>query len=163
MAKQSDREHVPVMGWFHPHAPVDWTGEILDVKTGELVKEPSMTKQAFVAECDINNIIREFGVTGVARHINENRDKGLYADLPEPLDFQQSLNIVLQAQSSFDSLPAQVRARFGNNPEQFLGFLSDPANQEEAIKLGLATDNRPVPQPEPPPQKVEIVNPKDEK
>lgn len=155
MSKQSDREHIPVMGFFHPHKPVDWTGEIVDPKTGELVKEPSMTKQSFKEECDINNIIREFGVTGIATHIRQN--EGLFVDLPAPMEFQEAIELARGAQSAFDALPAQVRARFENDPEQFLAFMGNPDNQEEMIKLGLAKDTRPGP--EPAPQKVQIVNP----
>lgn len=154
MAKQSDREHEPARGFFHPHAPCNWDGLVPDPKTGELVKELSMTKQSFKEECDINNIIKEFGVTGIARHIREN--EGLFIDLPDALDFQESLNLVAKAQEAFAALPAQVRARFQNDAQAFLEFTADPSNQEEMIKLGLAKDLRPGP--EPAPQKVEVVN-----
>lgn len=154
MAKIETDTHPPSLGGFYlPHKPVNWTGEILDLKTGELVKEPSMTKQSFMADCDINNIIKAFSATGVWNHINERAAQGVYTDLPDPIDFQQSLQLVRDAEASFASLPAAVRARFENNPEQFLAFVADPRNQEEMIKLGLATDNRP-PQPKeeaPPP------------
>lgn len=136
------------IGWHQPHKPVDWTGEVLDLKTGELVKEPSMTKQSFMKECDINNIIKAYMVTGIWSHINERAQQGVYADLPDPIDFQESLDLVHQAEQSFASLPSSVRNRFENDPAKFLAFMADPANQDEAIKLGLATDNRP---PEPPP------------
>lgn len=150
MAK--DNEHVKVVGWFQPHAPYNWDGLVPDPKTGELVKEPSMTKQSFVAECDINNIVRDFTQTGQIAHINEKAAQGAYVDLPDTMDFQHGLELVRQAQASFDSLPAQVRARFANNPAEFLAFMGDPANQEEMIKLGLASDTRPPQPPEPPPE-----------
>ena len=143
--------HVLYQGWFRPHAPVNWTGEILDRKTGELVKEPSMTKQEFMAECDINNIIKSYSVTGVIAHINEKASQGAYVDLPDPIDFQQGLAMVEAAQASFATLPSSVRNRFDNDPTKFLEFMSDPDNQEEAIRMGLATDNRPPP-PETPPK-----------
>ena len=66
-------------------------------------------------------------------------------DLPDDLDFQASLEIVRQAQEAFATLPSGTRARFENDPQNFLAFLSDPANQDEAIKLGFATDRRPPP------------------
>jgi hypothetical protein len=31
-----------------------------------------------------------------------------------------------------------VRARFNNSPQEFLEFFADPANSDEAIRLGLA-------------------------
>lgn len=147
MSKQNIPDYI---GWYQPHLEVNWTGEVLDLKTGEFVKEASMTKQSFKEECDINNIIRQFSATGIVTHINEKAAQGDYVDLPDPLDYQESLNIVIAAQASFDGLPSSVRNRFGNDPTQFLAFLADPANQDEAIRLGLATDNRPAPGPETP-------------
>lgn len=138
-------EKIPTyVGWYQPHRSVDWTGEVLDLKTGELVKEPSMTKQSFKDECDINNIVKAFQVTGIIAHINEKAAQGAYIDLPSALDYQESLNIALAAQASFDTLPASVRSRFDNDPAQFLEFMADPQNQDEMITLGLAKDTRPT-------------------
>ena len=79
-------EKIPTyIGWYRPHAPVNWDGLILDRKTGELVKEPSMTKQEFVAECDINNVIRSYQVTGIMAHLNERAAQGMFMDLPDPI------------------------------------------------------------------------------
>jgi len=50
--------------------------------------------------------------------------------------------------TAFATLPSHVRRRFENDPQEFLAFMADPANQDEVIKMGLATDNRPPP-PEP--------------
>lgn len=141
-------KHMEVAGFFfvpHDQKQTDWTGEILDPKTGELVKEPSMTKQSFVAECDINNIVRDFTVTGQIQHINEHAAKGQFVDLPDNLDYQEAVEIARLGNNAFSVLPAQLRARFDNDPEKFLMFMADPANQEEMIKLGLATDTRPPP------------------
>ena len=102
-----------------------------------------MTKQEFVAECDINNIIKQYSATGQLKHISARAAQGQYMDLPDDLDFQTSLEIVRQAQEAFATLPSSTRARFENDPQNFLAFLSDPANQDEAIKLGFATDRRP--------------------
>jgi len=144
-------EKIPTyIGWYQPHAPVDWTGEVLDLKTGESVKEPSMTKQSHKEECDINNIIKQYQVTGIVAHISEKAASGAYVDLPDPLDFQQSLNLVMEAQASFDSLPSSVRSRFENDPTRFLEFMQNPENQEEMISLGLAKDTRPAPAPSQP-------------
>ena len=52
------------------------------------------------------------------------------------------MNIIIQAQDQFASLPANIRDRFANSPEKYLAFLADSANKEEAVKLGLV--NAPV-------------------
>lgn len=102
----------------------------------------SMTKQSFVEECDINNILRDFGKTGQFNHMAAHQREGVYADLPDNLEFQDAMNIVLESQTAFATLPSQVRSRFHNDPAEFLEFMADPANQDEAIRLGLATDKR---------------------
>lgn len=136
-----------VIGFYMPgDRRDDWTGFVLDPKTGELVKEPSMTKQSFVAECDINNIVRAFTETGQVAHVNEKAAMGAFVDLPDTVDFQQAIEIARAGETAFMALPAQMRARFGNDPAQFLDFVADPANQDELIKLGLATDTRPPPE-----------------
>jgi hypothetical protein len=35
------------------------------------------------------------------------------------------------------ALPADLRARFSNNPEELINFLDNPENKDEAIRLGL--------------------------
>nr|AVQ10245.1 internal scaffolding protein VP3 [Gokushovirinae environmental samples] len=151
MSKKIDFNGVPnVVGFYQPHIAVDWTGEILDLKTGELVKEPSMTKQSFKEECDINNIVRKFEATGQIDHINQAHAQGLFTDLPTGLDLQTALNMKQQAESAFMALPAKIRAQFDNDPVEFVTFVEDPANQQQLIDWGLATDTRPPKPPTPP-------------
>lgn len=134
-------------------------GFIADKKTGELVPMPSMTKQEFVSESDINNILKQYSKTGVLRHVRANAEQGSYMDLPDPIDYQDAMNAVIAGNRAFESLPSALRNRFANDPAKFLEFMADPANQDEAIRLGLAIDTR---QPEPPPMRVEVVNPEPE-
>lgn len=101
-----------------------------------------MTKQSFQEECDINTLVKRFGITG---QLPENVRMPQYGDFSDAVDYQSALNAVLAADESFMQLPADVRARFSNDPGKFVDFCSDPKNREEAIKLGLA---------EPPPVKA---------
>lgn len=140
-----------IYGFYRPHRQVSFDGRVPDPETGELVYQPSMTKQSFVKECDINNILKEFRVTGQIRHMSAHAAAGAYEDLPEPADFQESLHHIMAANEAFATLPSQVRRRFDNDPAEFLKFMADPANQDEAIKMGLAKDNRPPPPPPAPP------------
>ena len=59
------------------------------------------------AECDINNILSQFSKTGIINHINQNAAQ--YIDLPDSIDFQQSLAIIQDATDAFASLPSKVR------------------------------------------------------
>lgn len=94
----------------------------------------SMTKQEFKEECDINTIVRRFGLTG---QLPEGLIAPTFGDFEFIGDYQSALNAIYQAQDSFMELPADVRARFENDPQQFVAFCSDAKNREEAEKLGL--------------------------
>ena len=68
-------------------------------------------------------------------HVNQAQPQ--YLDVSALPDYQSALNIVQEAQASFDALPSTVRERFSNNPGSLISFLADPSNRDEAIKLGL--------------------------
>lgn len=98
---------------------------------------PSLAVQAAKDECDINNIIDRFNATGQFTHL---KDAPLqYADVSHLTDFRDAMDIVVQAQDLFMSLDAKLRARFGNDPAAYVDFLMNPANMDEAVKLGLAS------------------------
>lgn len=97
--------------------------------------EPSMTQQHFKDECDINNILRRHENGLPVTHIMSSQ--GQYGDFSAIPEYQDSLNLVNDAQTAFMALPSHVRARFGHDPSQLIAFVSDKANREEAIKLGL--------------------------
>jgi phage internal scaffolding protein len=99
--------------------------------------EPTLTKQSFLEETDINNIVASNA--SFAPLTPEEYSKLNFADLGDGLDFQTNQNYIAQAQTAFFSLPATVRERFANNPSNLLDFVQNPANLEEAIALGIAT------------------------
>lgn len=90
--------------------------------------------QSFKDECDINTIVRRFGLSG---ELPSAARAPTYEDFTEVLDFQSAMNAVIAAEESFMLMPADVRARFRNDPGQFVDFCSDSKNRDEAIKLGL--------------------------
>jgi len=96
--------------------------------------KPSLTKQSFRDECDINNILRKFNVTG---QLPIGSVQPQYGDFSGITDYQSALNAVMAAEDSFLQLPAKVRARFSNDPAVFLDFASDEANKDEMKALGL--------------------------
>ncbi len=95
---------------------------------------PSRTKQSFRDECDINNILRQFNVTGELR---VGSVQPQYGDFSGITDYQSALNAVMAAQDSFLQLPAKVRAKFDNDPALFVEFASDEANRDEMKAMGL--------------------------
>lgn len=123
--------------FYRPHKRVQYDGSVVHPVTGEVTYPPSMTKQEFVRECDINNVIKAFSRSGQFNHINARASQGTYQDLPDSVDFQESLAVIQVAEAAFMSLPSKTRERFGNEPAEFLAFVNDPKNAEEMITLGL--------------------------
>jgi len=85
-------------------------------------------------EVDINTIVRRFGLTG---QLPSDVRAPQFGDFTGVRDYQSAMNAVLEAEASFMLMPAEVRARFDNDPQAFLEFCSDAANKDEARKLGL--------------------------
>lgn len=114
---------------------------------------PSRTKQASADECDINQMMARYQKTG---HLPLGMGVGRYGDFDTVDDFLSAQLIVKTAELQFNSLPAEVRGRFNNQPQALLAFIQDPANLEEARKLGLLKEEikpkaveAPVPVPNP--------------
>lgn len=110
-------------------------------------KDASLTRQEFVRECDLNDIMRRYAA-GLAPLPTGSR-KPMYGDFSAVPDYQGALQIVIDAQTRFSALPSELRKRFGNDPAQLVGFLEDEAHRDEAVRLGL------LPQPAAEPAKAE--------
>lgn len=101
-----------------------------------LCLDPTLTKQSFKDECDINNILKKYQKTGLLDHVNKYQgDYGDYIDAPS---YQEAQNRILDAQYMFMSLPATVREKFKNDPGMFLDFVHDPKNEDAMVEMGLA-------------------------
>lgn len=154
-----DKYPLKLIGFYTAHAPFTFDNTVLDPKTGELRTLPSMTKQEFKDQCDINKIVKEFTITGQISHISAKAAQGAFLDLPKDLDYQTSLNTIIAAEDAFMALPAKVRDRFGNDPTEFLTFVTDPKNADELVELGIrerprpASSPAPIPEPAPGPAK----------
>lgn len=96
---------------------------------------PSRTIQSSKDECDINVIVRRFGVTG---QLPGNFRPPSYGDYSGVGDFKTAMNAVREGEESFMRLPSGVRKRFGNSPQAFLEFATNPDNLEDLRKMGLA-------------------------
>jgi len=111
---------------------------------------PSRAKQSFKEACDINNIAAKARQSGF---LAAPQGSPLYGDFSGANDYREALHVVMRAEEQFSALPAAVRDRFQNDPAAFLAFATDSSNEEELIKLGLATRRAaaepPAPAPEP--------------
>lgn len=95
--------------------------------------QPSMTRQEFKDDCDINRIMAKFQITGALAHFA--RFSPEYFDATAN-DFQEAQNLVLRARSMFEALPSAIRKECAT-PEGFLTFVQDPANADRLRELGL--------------------------
>lgn len=108
--------------------------DLASFESGLSCLDPSLAQQNFRDECDINTIMSRFGQGAT---LPENYRPPEYGDFSTLHDYHSAMNAVSQAGESFDMLPANLRSRFGNNPETFLSFIFDPLNRPEAVLLGL--------------------------
>lgn len=104
-------------------------------ETALVCDDPSLAVQSEADECDINTIVRRFGLTGV---LPSGVRAPTYGDFTGVSDYREALEAIEAADESFYSMPADVRSRFQNDPARFVDFCSDPANLDEARRLGLA-------------------------
>lgn len=114
------------------------------------------TKQSFKNECDINQIMARFLRTGVMDFTQKNEPR--YGDCTG-WDFQAAMQVVAKAESMFAELPAELRDRFNNKPSEFLDFVNDRRNLEEARELGLLRPAEKVATPVPTPPSSDAPTP----
>lgn len=103
-------------------------------ESGIACEDASLAQQQFKDECDINNILRQFNITG---QLPDAPLSPKYGDFTGISDYKTALDRVIAADEEFMNLPATIRARFENEPAKLIEFLDDASNREEAEKLGL--------------------------
>lgn len=113
--------------------------------------EPSLTRQEFADECDINKLMAQYEKSGIISHINPRTPQ--YLDLSEVPDLATAHQIIQNATAEFMALPANVRREFDNDPMEFIRYAENPDNIEKMREWGLA---KPAPAKEeaPPPPSV---------
>ena len=117
------------------------------------------TRQEFLQESDVNRLVERFRDTGSFYDpltcANTSQNKPLFGDFTHIPDYQQCLDVVIDAEQRFSALPSRVRERFANDPAQLLAFLHDSKNRDEAIELGLLPKPVEPQQPLEPPKAAE--------
>lgn len=107
---------------------------------------PSLARQEFRDECDINFLMERFARTGVLVDPSMvGKRVAAFGDFTDAQDFTECNLRLVAAVEAFESLPGKVRERFNHDPADVLAFLSDEANRDEAILLGLV--EKPVVEP----------------
>lgn len=107
---------------------------------------PSMTRQEFADECDVNTIMAKYDayLSDPARSIRE----PVYYDFTAmPDSLMGAMEVLHRGEAAFYSLPATVRKEFENNPAMFVDFASDPENLPQMRTWGLAPPEAEAPVP----------------
>jgi len=95
----------------------------------------SRTIQAQKDEADINNIVRNFGVTG---KVPQSVRVPTYGDFDSTSDYREALEAIKAAEASFLAMPSDLRLKLDNDPGRFVEWCADEKNLDEMRKLGLA-------------------------
>lgn len=114
-------------------------------ETGLSCQDESLAIQSAKEECDINTIVRRFGLTG---QLPDQLAMPKSGDFSGVGDFHSAMNLVRQAQDEFLRVPGEIRARFDHDPARFMQFFEDPNNYDEALKMGLVNPRAPLPDPD---------------
>jgi len=116
-------------------SPYNYDMDLASDKHGLSCDDASLTQQQFKEDSDINTIVDRFMKSGV---LPTPDNMPQYIDYEGVFDYQTAMNAIRSADEQFMRMDAKVRARFNNSPQEFLSFFADPANTDEAIRLGLA-------------------------
>lgn len=116
----------------------NYDGDAISKETALTCFDESLAVQSEKEECDINTIVARFGLTGELPGDLQMPQSGDFTGFP---DFHTAMNFVRETQEEFLRVPADIRARFDNDPQKFMAFVEDENNRDEAKKLGLLKDD----------------------
>lgn len=114
---------------------------------------PSMTKQEFKKECDINYIVNK-AMRG--EFVRGAVNKGMYEDVSRIGDYHDIQDTLLSINEEFMKIPPEIRARFHHDPSLLTEWVNNPQNAEEAIELGLLEPSDRKPKNNPPASSGEL-------
>lgn len=103
--------------------------------------DPGLTEQSHKDSCDIHFILKKSEKTGILEHVNAH--KGTYGDMPTGDEFHNHMNIIANAETLFETIPAKIRNEFENSPAKFLDFIQNPDNREKMEEIGFDSSHLP--------------------
>lgn len=106
----------------------------LDFVDEDGVPEESRTKQSFMQETDINEIVR--------RGVPQNTGQPVYMDCTSYTDYMESIERVRSTQAIFDRLPSRVRAEYANDPANLIAVMNDALERPNECREVLETFTR---------------------
>ena len=107
-------------------------------KVDPIIFGESLTEQSHKKSCDINNIITAATANPMLL-ADPAPDRKVFRDFSSGDNYLELQNQLCEAQSTFNELPADIRAYFKNDPSKVIDFISDPDHVLEAHEMGLIT------------------------
>lgn len=99
-------------------------------------KKPSMTFQSEKDGTMIEAYLRKFRATGFLGD-PERKARAVYGDFTGIEDFQTIQQKMAALNEYFMSLPSNVRRFFGDEPGNYVSWITDPRNHQKAVDMGL--------------------------
>lgn len=128
-------------------------------------KGETMTEQHHKESCDMQHILKKFRNTGVLDHVAQHQ--GSYMNLPDAPTFHEAQNMIAEAKSVFESVPAHIRQDFDNDASKFVDFMQNNDNIDTIKAYGLdashLTPKPQTPEPTPTPKKTPKSSENEEK
>lgn len=116
-------------------SPYNYDVNKASIDAGTNNEEETRTQQHFKDQCDINRIVNTYAKTGL---VPGNPRLPLEQDFYGITDFHTAMNAVRQGEEAFMELPAELRRRFHNDPQEYVEFCLDEKNFDELVEMGLA-------------------------
>ena len=99
-----------------------------------------LTEQSHAKSCDVNRIVKRYERDGILMEKLPgyvDLSGARFGNFSDGISYQEACNAVLMADESFMALPPELRAKFSNDPAEFLDFVSNPDNKSKLVDLGL--------------------------
>lgn len=105
--------------------------------------EASLTLQEYADEVNLNKIMDRYARGMGSLPVRD--DTPFFGDFTDVPDYQTAIDMIQDAQSRFEDLPSDLRAKFANNPRKLVDFVLDGNNRDKAVEYGLIPASSPAP------------------
>lgn len=99
---------------------------------------PSMTFQSEKDGTMIEAYLKRYRATGFLGD-PQRKAAAAFGDFTGVEDYQSAMNKITALKEYFDTLPSNVRRFFGDEPGNYVSFITDPRNLDKAVEMGLVS------------------------
>jgi hypothetical protein len=114
-------------------SPYNYDPDSASAASGLVCEDEHLTKQEFKDDCDLNVMIRKFGI-----NIVQTPDWAEFDATVIPKNYHELMQQMVEAKEAFESLPSEVRNAHGNDPVRFNAWVESEqariADQRKAEK-----------------------------